>query len=212
MKCPHCNGEVKYNQITCPYCGKENEEAIEFLGAVQQKIERNRLLGPFLRRMKRPELALRVVERVAVILLLLNVLLVAGCFLFHDFVVKKPANDSYAKIYVNDFESKQTYHFGNFHESVKKYLEWEEGDAPLDEYFFDDMFRDAYLALAKADTDELWDEYYLFATAFFQGYLGMTKEQCAFLIPADGEYERYPGSTTWTTELEAVMQKVQGVE
>lgn len=212
MKCTNCDGEVAYNQVRCPFCGTENPEAVEFLQSVDKKVKRNKLLGPFLRRVKRPELMLRIVERIAVILLLVNIALVAGCIFFHDFVVKKPAKGSYAKTFVDDFESKHTYHFGNFHSDVDRYLNHEgEGDE-FDRYFYDGLFNDAYLAMGRAENEEVRDEYYWFILAFFQGYLHLTEEQCAFLRPADGVYERYADDELWEDALNAVMNNVQEVE
>ena len=83
MKCLNCGGQVSYQEIACPYCGTENPEAIAFQKEILEKIERNRLLGPFLRKQKTPELMLLKLLILCGVLFVVNIGIMVACVGVH---------------------------------------------------------------------------------------------------------------------------------
>lgn len=35
MKCKYCGGEISLEDVKCPYCGRENEEAVQHIKDMQ---------------------------------------------------------------------------------------------------------------------------------------------------------------------------------
>ena len=75
MKCQYCGGEVSSQSIKCPYCNQDNPEGIAFQKEVYKRIERNKLLKPFLLKQKTPELVQKMLTRVIIIAIVVNILL-----------------------------------------------------------------------------------------------------------------------------------------
>ena len=48
MNCPYCGSLLTYQDVVCPYCGRTNKGGVAFQKEVYDRIERNRLLRPFL--------------------------------------------------------------------------------------------------------------------------------------------------------------------
>ena len=198
MKCPYCGGEVSSQSLKCTFCGRENEEGMQFWQELQEKSERNRLLKPLLLRQKKPELAQKMLTRVIVILTIANVLMFAisfGIFLIATKEeLREPEAGSLAENFYEEYIGNTDYFFMSFFIEQNEYIDMiEAGEAP-DEGKVRILVGDAYdvmrdLGEQDEKTAEMVAEN---MRAFFMGYIGLTEEEMAFLEPnEDGTYSYF---------------------
>lgn len=213
MKCPYCGGEVPAQSITCPYCGKENPEGIAFQQEVQDKIKRNKLLKPFLINQKKPELIQKMMTRIIVIIIVVNVVLMGFILLAAVFTSRKevrvPAPDSFAEQYLEEYQDIDDFYFDNYYRKVKKQIEMlDNGEIP-EETEVINLITDAHRALEESEGKEIHEKIYLHETAFFRGFLGLTEEESLFLEPdEDGEYGiLFSDDERVSVAVEAILDK-----
>lgn len=219
MKCPFCGGEFSSQSIKCPYCGRENPEGIAFQAEVQKRMERNKLLKPFLIRQKKPELVQRLLGRIAIILVAVNVILLAfslGIYIWSDREVAErvPAEGSFAEQYLQTYPELQNYYYSSFITTVNEIMDSvEKGEMPYDSQLSYVVYIGYHLLWdAQDESEEYREEAELTVTAFFRGYLGMTAEECAFLEPScDGTYENFLDSDVEDNAAAIVKSKLQEV-
>ena len=193
MKCPYCHGEVPAQSITCPFCGRENPEGIAFQQEVQKKIQRNKLLKPFLMKQQTPELISRMMSRIIFILIVVNVVAYGFVFLLAVFTTRKevrePEKDSFAQRYISEWKDLDYHYFNTYYRELKDQVEMlDRGEMP-DEIEIRNLVNGAHRALEESEGEEIHETIYLYEVAFFRGFLGLTEEESLFLEPdEDGEY------------------------
>ena len=196
MKCPYCGGEVSFQNEKCPYCGRENAEGILFQKEIKQKIERNRLLKPFLIKQKTPELVQRMLTRILFVVSGVNLLLFVCCISFYVWSERDsrrvPAAESHAESFAGSLRNGTEYYTETFFEEMNAFMDaMESGSIPnrnslsfLVEYGYRAMRETAI----NSDADE---ETQLLIRAFFCGYIGISEEDAAFLDAAKAEDAPY---------------------
>ncbi len=193
MKCPYCGGEVPAQSVVCPFCGQENPEGIAFQQEVQKKIERNKLLKPFLIKQRTPELIQRMMTRIIIVIVVVNVVAVGVTLLLAIFSareeVREPASDSFAEQYLEEFNDLDDYYFSIYYRELKKQISaLDSGEMPK-EVEIENLVDYAHRALEESEGKEIQEAIYLYEVAFFRGFLGLTEEESIFLEPdEDGEY------------------------
>ncbi len=189
MKCPYCGGEVSSQSLKCTFCGRENEEGIQFWQELQEKSERNRLLKTLLLRQKKPELAQKMLTRVIIILMIANVLMFAisfGIFLIAEREeVREPEAGSLAESFYEVYAGSSDYFIMSFFIEQNEYIDMIEAGKTPDESTVRILVGDAYHAMRvlgeqDEETAELIREN---MRAFFMGYIGLTEEEMVFLEP-----------------------------
>ena len=194
MKCPYCHGEVPTQSTECPYCGMENPEGIAFRQEVQNKINRNKLLKPFLFKQKKPELIQKMMTRIIVIMILINVVLL-GFVLIAAVIstgkeTREPLPGSFAELYMEEYQELDFYYFNNYYDELRKQVQkLDNGEIP-EESEVENLITDAHRALEESTGEEIQEKIYRQEVAFFRGFLGLTEEESIFLEPdEDGEYD-----------------------
>jgi len=193
MKCPYCGGEVSAQSIACPYCGKENPEGIAFQQEVQNKINRNKWLKPFLIKQKTPELIQKMMTRIIVIIIVVNVVLMGfvllAAVISTDEEVRVPIPGSFAEQYMEEYQDFDDYYFDSYCRELKKQIGMlDNGEIP-EETEVINLVTGAHRALEESVGKEIHEKIYLYETAFFRGFLGLTEEESLFLEPdEDGKY------------------------
>lgn len=198
MKCPYCGGEVPSQSVKCPYCDAVNPEGVAFQEEIQERIERNRLLRPFLIKQKTPELKQRMLTRMIVILVGINVALIAfslGIFLWENREERRAtAKDSQAKYYETFFGENRNYYYDEFLRRMNEFVDIaEEGQIPEREDILSLLDR-AYDSLyyMQDEEKEFQQEILLNIRAFFMGYVGLTSDEMECFEPDEnGVYDRY---------------------
>lgn len=195
MKCPYCGGEVSSQSLKCTFCGRKNEEGIQFWQELQEKSERNRLLKPLLLRQKKPELAQKMLTRVIIILTIANVLMFAisfGIFLIGEREeVREPIAGSPAELFYEEYTGSSDYFVMSFFIEQNEYIDLIEAGKTPSESEVSMLVSDAYKVVKDLEeydeeTAELIREN---MRAFFMGYIGLTEEEMVFLEPGeDGTY------------------------
>lgn len=215
MKCPYCNGEVPAQSISCPYCGRENPEGIAFQKQVQEKIERNRLLKPFLLRQKTPELIQKMMTRIIIVLIVINVSLFAFALLVAALSgmeeEREPEEGSFAEQYLYDINDLDDYNFRHYDSELTAHMEMlENGEIP-DREDVEDLVYYAHRVLEESFGKELFEEIYLYESAFFRGFLGLTEEESRFLEPDEnGEYDYlFRDDARMLMAIEAIQEKYE---
>lgn len=212
MKCPYCGGEVPAQSVACPFCGQENPEGIAFQKEVQEKIERNKLLKPFLIKQKTPELIQKMMTRIIVILVVVNVVLLGFSFLLTVWSVREevrvPAEGSFAELYLEDFRDFDDYYFNNYYRELKKQIEMLDNGEMPEEAEIQNLVKDAHRALEENEGEEIQAAIYRYEVAFFRGVLGLTEEESIFLEPDEnGEYPILFSDDEATVLAVAAIQK-----
>ncbi len=231
MKCPNCGGEVSSQSLNCPFCGSKNPEGIAFYEEVQKKIERNKLLKPFLIKQKTPELVQKMLTRICIIVFLVNVLLFVGSFLIfflgESHEQRTWQKDTFAARYYEEYDTAGNWDYECFLEKIQFILgEMEAGEVP-EEYHVEALVRHAYDLISDAydETDmensdtgnheaenTNQEEAVLMVYAFFQGYLGFDESQMSFLEPGeDGEYSYSMDSAEEEKVINLVLEKLEGM-
>lgn len=214
MKCPYCSGEVSSQSITCPYCGRENPEGIAFQEEVRQRIERNKLLKPFLIKQKTPELVQRMLSRMVIIIFIGNVLLFALAIAIYvwfndDGSKREPMPGSYAEYYMETFKGVNDYTGHYFWDDVLAAMDLlDNGEVPDAEQVESLVYYARYALEHCREADEL-ESVYEIEVAFFRGYLGLSEEDSIFLEPnEEGEYEYIPRDELDAAKVMDAMEKM----
>lgn len=217
MKCPQCGGEVSYQDRYCPYCGKANLEWFDFQKEIQKKIDRNKLLKPFLIKQKTPELVQKMLTRILFIFIGINVLLLAfsfALFLWEDReIVRSAAQGSQAQRYEQIFRENQEYYYDDFVQEINEFVDRvENGEIPEPEDIVYLLNR-TYNALKYTQDEEvIRQETRLIVRAFYMGYLGLTEEDMAYLLPnEEGKYDGYPDEEKAMPMALAIEKRLQEV-
>lgn len=215
MKCPYCGGEVPAQSIACPFCGQENPEGIAFQKEVQEKIERNKLLKPFLMKQKTPELIQRMMTRIIIILVIVNVVAFGFTFLLAVFAtqeeVRVPASGSFAELYLEEINDLDDYYFNNYYRELKDQLDMLDNGEMPEEAEIQNLVDNAHRALEESEGEEIQESIYLYEVAFFRGFLGLSEEESLFLEPdEDGEYGvMFSDDERVTVATEAIQDKYE---
>ena len=195
MTCPFCGGEFSSQEIACPYCGNGNPEGIAFQNEVREKIERNKLLRPLLMKQKAPELVQRMLTRILIIMVGINILLLAfsfGIYLWGACPKEKTIPpEGFAMEYKSALVS-ENYYYTSFIENIYEWIDkWDKGELPEEDQVLE-LLKSGYMAIARTteEPDDVREEIRITVKAFFLGYLAMTEEEMEFLQPGeDGSYD-----------------------
>lgn len=196
MKCSHCGGEVSSQSISCPFCGSPNPEGIAFQKEVKEKIERNRLLKPFLIKQKTPELVQKMLTRIWVILIAFNMVLFLCTFFIYLWSERDRSREipqgSHAESFVNAYGNAGSFWYDNFWEQLYEVMDCMESGVRPEYYRVERLVEASYDVWREttetAATDET-EDIRLVLQAFFRGYLGFSEEEMDFLAPdAEGNY------------------------
>lgn len=216
MKCTYCGGEVSSQSVRCPFCGRENPEGIAFQAEVQKKIERNKLLKPFLIKQKTPELVQKMLSRIWIILIVFNVVLFAGSFIVflwgENTGNRSPESGSFAENYVTRFDTVGNWEYESFCDYMLEIMNSKETGEELSDYKVEYLVEYAYDVVSEnaGSEDEKAVESILTVYAFFEGYLGFEEKDMAFLLPTeDGEYDYRPDETLKDAAVQLVWQKLE---
>lgn len=207
MKCPYCGGEVSSQSESCPYCGRENAAGIAFQEEVKKKIEKNRMLRPFLIRQETPKLVQRMLTRIVAVIGGTAVFLTVCSLALYLFSEREPdrapQSGSHAEAYAQSFGS-EDYYAESFIEAVGEYLENRESGSPPSRDAVEQMVKCAYQRVRDDGEDS-------YIRAFFCGYLMLEDTECSFLDAALEEDAPYsPDSNKIDLAVEAILKRAEG--
>lgn len=218
MNCPYCGALLTYQDVVCPYCGRKHKEGVAFQKEVYDRIERNRLLRPFLINKKKPEVLKRVMLRMVFILVFVNMMFLSFAlgvtWWAEEGDKNSPKGRMISGLYAEEFPYMEDYSFKNFMEqatSCMRYMEKEEYEK-MDEGTIDLMVDFGYRALAE-NTGEEREEMYEIQKAYYVGYWGLSEVELAFLEPDNGsEYTSvFPNIEKKAVAIDAILAKIQEV-
>lgn len=218
MNCPYCGALLTYQDVVCPYCGRKHKEGVAFQKEVYDRIERNRLLRPFLINKKKPEVLKRVMLRMVFILVFFNMMLITFALGVSWWASEgdknSPKGRMFSGLYAEEFPYMEDYSFKNFMEqatSCMRYMEKEEF-GKMDEGTIDLLVSFGYQALAE-NTGKEREEMYEIQKAYYVGYWGLSEEELAFLEPDNGsEYtSMFPNIEKKAVAIDAILAKIQEV-
>ena len=216
MKCTYCGGEVSSQCIRCPFCGRENPEGIAFQKEIQKKIERNKLLKPFLMKQKTPELVQKMLSRIWIILIAFNVVLfVSSFFVFiwgDNPGHRSPEPGSFAEDYVTRFDTSGNFEYESFCGFMLEIMNAQVTGEEISEYKVEYLVEYAYDVVSEdaGSEDEKAMERIQTIYAFFEGYLGFAEKDMEFLLPAeDGEYDYKPDEMRKDAAIKLVWEKLE---
>ena len=218
MNCPYCGALLTYQDVVCPYCGRKHKEGVAFQKEVYDRIERNRLLRPFLINKKKPEVLKRVMLRMVFILVFFNMMLITFALGVSWWASEGDKNSPKGRMfsgqYAEEFPYMEDYSFKNFMEqatSCMRYMEKEEF-GKMDEGTIDLLVSFGYQALAE-NTGKEREEMYEIQKAYYVGYWGLSEEELAFLEPDNGsEYTSiFPDLEKKAVAIDAILAKIQEV-
>lgn len=218
MNCPYCGALLTYQDVVCPYCGRKHKEGVAFQKEVYDRIERNRLLRPFLINKKKPEVLKRVMLRMVFILVFFNMMLITFALGVSWWASEgdknSPKGRMFSGLYAEEFPYMEDYSFKNFMEqatSCMRYMEKEEF-GKMDEGTIDLLVSFGYQALAE-NTGKEREEMYEIQKAYYVGYWGLSEKELAFLEPDNGsEYtSMFPDLEKKAVAIDAILAKIQEV-
>ncbi len=216
MKCPYCGGEVSSQSVKCPFCGRENQEGIAFQEEVQKKIERNKLLKPFLIKQKTPELVQKMLTRIWIILIALHVILFVGTFVIfmwgEQSQNRKPISGSFAEQYISEYDVTGNFEYDYFCELMQKMMDAEANGETLSDFQVEYLVEYAYKTIAEntENPGENAEEIEATVYAFFRGYLGFEEADMDFLLPDEnGEYEFSIDENKKEAAIQLVWEKLE---
>lgn len=216
MKCPYCGAEISYQEQYCPYCGNQNQEWFDFQKEIQQKINRNRLLKPFLIRQKTPELVQKMLKRILFIQAGVIFILLAFSFCLYLWnereITRIPREGSIAMQYEQSFLKNAAYFFDDFTEALNEFIDQcEAGEIP-DGDDIEYLVRRTYRALRylEDEEEEVKEETQLLVKAFYCGYLGLPEEEISCFMPDEnGEYHGYLSDEDAMPLILSIEKKLQ---
>ena len=195
MKCEMCGGEVDSQALNCEYCGADNEEGIAFQKEVYLRIKRNKLLAPILLKQHSPELIQKLLTRLIIIGILLNILfffITVMLYLYMDRPSnREPFGNSYAKFYEKDFTYTSEYHYLSYwNESLMNVIDYIQTGEAITSYKVERLVNRAFDVMTDENLkDELREETMLQIHALFQGILGLTQEEMQYFQQYDPQYK-----------------------
>lgn len=205
MKCKNCGGEMDSQAIRCPYCNSENKEGILFQQQVQKKLERYKLLKPFILKKKTPEMVSKYMTRLLFILAGVILFLLLASFLIWMLgarMVKSvsPAYDSYAG-WFDDFET------GSFFTEMNVCVEKMQNHELPSEYEIEQLIQYGFKTLKQAEgyEDERAKEQTKLITVFLTEYLGLEEEEMEYLY--DQPHDQCRLNEDWLTETAKRVRK-----
>lgn len=214
MKCPYCGGEMYAQSVKCPYCGRENAEGIAFQQEISRRIERNKLLKPFLIKQKTPELVQRMLTRIIIVAVIGNLLLFVlciGALMWKDREISAKVDPGiHAGAYLDAFYDKGTgYWYVDFFEQANSIIDMMENNEKPDESEVESLLWDAWRLCgemaAKYEPEER-EEIECYLKAFFTEYLGVPKEDLSLLFAHDLDGDDF--GTLPAEELDAAVRAV----
>lgn len=219
MKCPNCGGDIPSRSLACPYCGSDNPEGIAFQEEIQKKIERNKLLKPFLIKQKTPELVQKMLTRILLILLGINFLLVAISLAFFMWGertqgYKKPEEGSWAKAYYDTFIEMDNFYYSSFLKEAGDIIDMvQNGEFPESddvEYVIRYGFEALEASQERAEAER--EEIQMTVDGFFMGYIGLSEEEMqAFRPGEDGSFDYRIEDELLESTKKLVADKLQEV-
>lgn len=220
MKCSNCGGEVPSYSEKCPYCGTVNPEGAAFREEVQRRMEKNRLLRPFLRKQKTPEFVQKLMTRIFVILTAVNVLIVAFCLVlvlfFYDGSTdtRSAQKDSIAEQYIHTFHADEYFYYDDFIREMNKVIDKTEKGEMSQKAEILRVIDAAHKALryGEGESSVIREEMDLLIDAFFQGYLGLSENAMLVFAPDEnGEYGYSPNEILLEMATEEALVHLQEV-
>ena len=216
MKCTYCGGEVSSQSIRCPFCGRENPEGIAFQEEIRKKIERNKLLKPFLLKQKTPELVQKMLSRIWIILIAFNVVLFTAFFILFLWGDnpghRSPQAGSFAENYVTRYVITGNWEYEAFYGYMMEIMNAQVTGEEIPDYKVEYLVDYAYDVIAEeADgKNEKAEECIRTVYAFFEGYLGFEEKDMAFLLPGeDGAYDYKPDDELKDAAVQLVWEKLE---
>ena len=213
MKCPNCGGEVSYKSKQCPYCGTPHIEGIRFQEDIRKKIERNKLIRPFLYLKKSPELAYKLITKLFWIFTITNVAL----FLFYGILItwgnrevkREVMEGSHAENYLHTFLDLDDFYKVQFVGRMTEFIECvQTGEIPDRqklEYLIDDAYD--YFYKTRDESDEIKSEADMLLKAFFLGYIGLDESMITIPEPDKYGYYNYKLDDAIMTETIAYIEQ-----
>lgn len=217
MKCQYCGGEVPSQSVKCPYCNRENPEGIAFQKEVLKKIERNKLLKPFLLKQKTPEMVQKMLFRVNIIAIVANVLLfVVFCVMFsltYTYGVFEKQKSKEAQEFEEEFWADGNFYYKDFCFEMYEFIDSvEEGHMP-DRFCLDGVVKEAYYVMREAEDmeEEYREQVSNTLDTFFRGYIGLSEEEMSFLKPDEkGEYRYMLEDEIQKETVDAIKKCLEG--
>lgn len=216
MKCPYCGGEVSSQSLKCPYCGADNPEGVAFQEELQKKIDRNKLLRPFLIKQRTPELVQRMLTRIMIILAAINIVLFGfsiGIYIWGERdIVRVAGQGSIAQRYELTFMENQNYYYDSFLREMNELIDlMEEGQVPERRkltYFLDDAYDALYFTQNESEATR--QEVLLTVKAFLMGYVGLTEQEMEGFAPdQNGTYELYMDDAVLEQTVTVMEEKIK---
>ncbi len=216
MKCPYCGGEVPSQSTKCPYCGMENPEGVAFQEEVQRKIERNRLLRPFLLKQKKPELVQKMLTRILLLVTVFNVLLIMGSFGLYYWSYsansedKEPAPGSRATHFRENYYDANNFWQLEFYTDVDTLVTLRESRQEISYACISSVVYSAYSVMREADSAGTEEKAKTeeFCRVFFGEYLGLNEQEMEFLQPGDdGKYAYSQEENLMERAIQAISEK-----
>ena len=207
MKCTFCGGDVDAQMTKCPFCGKENPAGMAFQEQVEAKKKRNRELPRFILKLEEKEIKRKLLTRINIALVVLNVILLVGSFglyLLSDIKTERvPKSGSIAEQFENEFYYNEEYRSGFYHadelvEYIVDFMEHFENGEEVKDYRLESIVEGTNRVvsdLLKADPKPDYAKQQRIEEiirGFYQGYLGFTEEEMAPFGPDEnGEKSTY---------------------
>lgn len=216
MKCPYCGGEISFQSAVCPYCGSKNAQGSAFQEELRKKIERNKLLKPFLIKQKTPELVQKMLTRIILIVTAANFLLLLisfGIFLWKDRPNTGKVNEgSHAESFQKLYYDSNDYSCADFFTYANAFIDRRENKEAADGREWEWLLKSAYYLMRDSAEYEpqRQEEIRLYIRTFFEGYIGLEEEELAFLQPDEsGEYAYWPDAALLQDAVNAMEKKLE---
>lgn len=207
MKCTFCGGDVDAQMTKCPFCGEENPAGVAFQEQVEAKKKRNRELPRFILKLEEKEIKRKLLTRINIALVVLNVILLVGSFglyLLGDTKTERvPMFGSIAEQFEDEFFYREEYHSGLYRaddliESIVEFMKRFESGEEVRSYLLESIVEGTNRVAADlleadpkpdpAKQQRIED----IIRGFYQGYLGFTEEEMAPFGPdEDGKKSTY---------------------
>ncbi len=216
MKCPYCGGEMYAQSVKCPYCGRENAEGAAFQAEINRRLERNKLLKPFLIKQKTPELVQRMLTRIIIAAVIGNLLLFVLCIgtlMWNDRKVSVKAYPGiHAGAYLDEFYDIGTgYWYASFFEQANSIIDNLENDKKPSESEVESLLRNAWRLcgeMADKYEPEEREEIECYVKVFFTEYLGVPIEDLPLLFAHDAYDFGVLNQEELDAAVRAVMDKI----
>lgn len=225
MKCTYCGADVDAQAVKCPFCGQENAQGVAFKKQVEEKKKRNKDLPRFVLRLQEKEIKGKLLTRMNVGLILVNVLLVVLSFVIFIINEEKPKRQvqpgSQAEQFIQEFYYDQEYGSGMYnvaslYENMVAFIEKFETGEEIKEYRIRYLADYSFRAMKDASTkqtEEQKNKTENLVRTFFMGYLGFAEEDMSF-VKYD-QADDWPYSLPRDTEekvMDLMQRKMRGMK